>query len=55
MVLVRDVADSKSDLMLVILVGLLAANVIYGYVVALLVGTPIAYFAKRRLLGLTKR
>jgi hypothetical protein len=54
MVLIRDAADSKSDLMLVILVGLLAANVPYGYVVALLVGTAIAYIAKRRLMGLTK-
>lgn len=54
MVLLRDTADSKSDLMLVILVGLLAANVPYGYVVALVVGTAIAYVAKRRLLGLTK-
>ncbi len=52
--LVRDTAESKSDLTLVILVGLLAANVRYGYVVALLVGTAIAYTAKRRLTGLTR-
>jgi hypothetical protein len=54
MALIRDEADSKSGLMLVILVGLLAANVPYGYVVALLAGTAIAYTAKRRLTGLTK-
>jgi hypothetical protein len=54
MVLIRDTADSKSDLMLAILVGLLAANVAYGYVVALVVGTAIAYLAKRRLTGLTR-
>ena len=54
MVLIRDTADSKPDLMLAILVGLLAANVPYGYVVALIVGAAIAYIAKRRLAGLTK-
>ncbi len=54
MALVRDTAESKSDLMLVILVGLLAANVRYGYVVALIVGTAIAYTAKQRLTGLTR-
>ena len=54
MVLVRDMADSKSDLMLALLVGLLAANLPYGYVVALVVGTAIAYLAKRRLTGLTR-
>jgi hypothetical protein len=54
MVLMRDTADSKSDLMLVILVGLLAANLPYGYVVALVIGTAIAYVAKRRLTGLTR-
>ena len=54
MVLIRDAADLKSDLMLVILVGLLAANLPYGYVIALLVGTAIAYVATSRLKGLTK-
>lgn len=54
MVLLRDLSDSKPDLMLAILVGLLAANVPYGYVVALIVGTAVAYIAKRRLAGLTK-
>jgi hypothetical protein len=54
LVLMRDTADSKSDLMLVILVGLLAANLPYGYVVALVIGTAIAYVAKRRLTGLTR-
>jgi hypothetical protein len=54
MVLIRDTADSKSDLMLALLVGLLAANLPYGYVVALVVGTGIAYVAKPRLTGLTR-
>ena len=54
MVLLRDLSDSKSDLMLAIMVGLLAANVPYGYVVALVMGTAVAYIAKRRLAGLTK-
>jgi hypothetical protein len=53
-VLIRDTADSKSDLLLVVLVGLLAANVPYGYVVALIIGTTIAYVAKRRLSGVTR-
>jgi len=54
MVLIRDMADSKSDLMLALLVGLLAASLPYGYVIALVVGTAIAYVAKRRLTGLTR-
>lgn len=54
MVLLRDTADSKSDLTLVILVGLLAANLPYGYVVALVVGTAIAYMAKLRLTTLSR-
>ncbi len=40
--------------MLVIPVGLLAANVRYGSVVALIVGTAIADTAKPRLTGLTR-
>jgi len=55
MVLIGDMANSKTDLMLVLLVGLLAANVTYGYVVALIVGTAIAYLAKPRLAGLTRK
>ncbi len=49
MALIRDMADSKSDFLIVVLVGLLAVTVPYGYVVALVVGTLIAYLAKRRM------
>jgi hypothetical protein len=53
-VLVRDTAHAKSDLLLAILVGLIAAYVPYGYLVALVVGVGIAYLGRWRLLGLTK-
>ncbi len=54
LLLVRDTADSKSKLLIVLLVGLLAASVPYGYVTALVTGTAIAYWGDRQLTSLTK-
>lgn len=41
--LVRDLADSPADFALALLVGLLAGGLPYGYVIALVVGTALAY------------
>lgn len=49
MALVRDMAVQKSDFIVVMLVGLLAVTVPYGYVVALVVGTAVAYIARSRM------
>jgi hypothetical protein len=54
MALVRDMVQPITDLLLVLVVGLMAATLPYGYVVALVVGTALAYVGKGRLAGLTK-
>jgi hypothetical protein len=54
MALVRDTAATKSDFSLVLLVGLLAVSLPYGYLVALLVGAPLAHLAKRGRTGLAE-
>ncbi len=46
--LVRDMAGSASDFSIVLLTGAIAFALPYGYVVALVVGTAIAYFLPRR-------
>lgn len=43
MLLTRDVCDSKFNLFLVVLVGLLANGLPYGYLIALFVGTVLAH------------
>lgn len=50
----RDTAQQLPDFLLVILVGLMAVALPYGYVVALVVGTLLAYIGKGRLAALTK-
>ena len=50
----RDTVQPVSDFLLVILVGLMAVALPWGYVVALVVGTVLAYAGKGRLRGLTK-
>jgi hypothetical protein len=45
--LVRDLASSKLDFTLALLVGLMCVGLPYGYVVALVVGTLLAYLSKR--------
>jgi MFS superfamily sulfate permease-like transporter len=52
--LVRDMAASKADFMLIILVGLMCAGLPYGYVLGLVVGTILAYLLKRNLTGLAQ-
>ena len=54
LLLVRDTAESKSKMLIVLLVGLLAASVPYGCVTTLDIGTAIVYWGDRRLTSLTK-
>lgn len=54
MALVRDMAPARQDFALVLLVGLMCVGLPYGYVVALIVGTALAYLFKRQLGGLEK-
>ncbi len=49
MMLIRDQANVKEDLLISILVGLIANGVPYGYAVALIIGTGLSYF--RRIQG----
>ena len=46
--LVRDMAASASDLTIVLLVGLIAAGLPYGYLIGMVVGMALAYAARRR-------
>jgi Molybdate transporter of MFS superfamily len=48
MQLVRGETTSRSDFFIVIIVGLLAAGLPYGYAVALVAGTALHYFARTR-------
>ncbi|MDQ6630332.1 MAG: putative sulfate/molybdate transporter, partial [Verrucomicrobiota bacterium] len=43
MLLIRDAADSKENFFLVLLVGLIASGLPYGYLIALIVGTILVY------------
>jgi xanthine/uracil/vitamin C permease (AzgA family) len=52
--LVRDMAASKADFAVVLLVGLMCVGLPYGYVLGLVVGTAVAYLLRRQLTGLTK-
>ena len=45
--LVRDTASTKGDFSVVLLVGLVAFSLPYGYLIALLIGAPIAYLVSR--------
>jgi MFS superfamily sulfate permease-like transporter len=52
--LIRDMAASKGEFLLVILTGLLCVGLPYGYVVGLVIGTLLAYLTRRQLTGLDK-
>ena len=52
--LIRDVSDSKSDFSIVLLVGLMASGLPYGFVIGLIVGTLLAYLQRTHLTGLAK-
>ena len=43
MLLVRDTAGSKRDFFVVVAVGVMASTLPYGYLVAIIIGTLMAY------------
>jgi len=49
--LVRDMAVSAADFTIVLLVGLIAFGVPYGYVIGLVIGTALAYWLRRKPAG----
>lgn len=52
MLLVRDVAESDGSFMLVLLVGIMAITLPYGYLLGLVVGTLLFYSGHRTAVGL---
>ena len=48
LLLVRDIAGSKTDLFIAMLVGLMAAGLPYGYATGLIVGTALVYLWRNR-------
>lgn len=54
MKLVGDMANSKADLTIVFMVGLMAASLPYGYVFGLVVGSLVAYLVNERLARLAE-
>lgn len=54
MLFIRDVFPSKADASVVLLVGLFAAALPYGYVVGLIVGTAVAHAGRKGLLRFAK-
>lgn len=52
LLLVRDLALSKTELSVAVLTGLIACTLPYGYAIALVVGTGLAYLAKAGKTGL---
>jgi hypothetical protein len=48
LLLVRDIAGSKADLFIAMLVGLMAVGLPYGYAIGLIVGTALVYFWRDR-------
>ena len=49
--LVRDMAVSAADFTIVLLVGLIAFGVPYGYVLGLVIGTALAFWLRRKPAG----
>jgi MFS superfamily sulfate permease-like transporter len=54
MLLVRDMIGSKTDLSIVILVGLIANGLPYGYAVGIVIGSVLAYLVRRYPIGLAR-
>ena len=52
--LVRDTVSDKAEFSVVVLVGLFAVTLPYGYVVGLVAGTLLAYLAARNVAGLAR-
>ncbi len=50
--MIRDLTDTSKRFAIALLVGLIAFGLPYGYVIGLVVGTVLAYVARRNLVGL---
>jgi xanthine/uracil/vitamin C permease (AzgA family) len=48
LLLVRDIASSKADLLIAMVVGLMAVGLPYGYAIGLIVGTALVYLWRNR-------
>lgn len=48
---IRDLAHSMTEFSLVLLVGLMASGLPYGYVIGIIIGTGLAYLARKRPIG----
>jgi MFS superfamily sulfate permease-like transporter len=53
--LVRDTAGEKAEFMIAVLVGLMAGNLPYGYVIGIAVGTALHYWVRRGRLSLGRQ
>jgi MFS superfamily sulfate permease-like transporter len=54
LLLVRDVAASKTDFPIVLLVGLIANGLPYGYLIGVIVGTALAYLIRKQVTGIAQ-
>jgi hypothetical protein len=52
MLLVRDLSSSRTDLTVILLVGLIAVGLPYGYLIGMIVGIAIVYLMKRGIITL---
>ena len=52
--LVRDTADSKTDFSIVLIGGLIAMSLPYGYLISLIVGSLLVYLVRKRLVTLAE-
>lgn len=52
MLLVRDLSSSKADLMVILLVGLIAVGLPYGYLIGLIVGVALTYGMRSGVISL---
>jgi hypothetical protein len=48
LVLVRDIAGSKADFLIAMLVGVICVGLPYGYAIGLIVGTALVYLWRNR-------
>ncbi|MBW8016447.1 MAG: transporter [Planctomycetes bacterium] len=56
MMMIRDVSESKSDLTVALLVGLISGGIPYGFVIGLIVGTVLYYLIKAKIInGFTEK
>ena len=55
MILVQDIAESKSSFIIAMLVGLISGSIRYGFVIGLIIGTLIYYSTEKGLTGFNNK